>query len=121
MPKNKVIYWAATGLFCLAMSASAYMYFTSTDIQAVFEHLGFPSYFRVELGIAKILGVLALLLPFVPRSLKNFAYAGFTINTISAAIAHVASGDGMGGAIFPMFMLGILAVSKVFFDKVRAD
>ena len=48
----------------------------------------------MELSWAKILGVLALLLPLVPARLKEWAYAGFAINLVSALIAHFAVGDG---------------------------
>ena len=58
-----------------------------------FTHLGFPAYFRVELAWAKLLGVVLLLAP-VPARLKEWAYAGFAINLVSALIAHLAVGDG---------------------------
>ena len=53
-----------------------------------FPHLGLPDYLRIELTIAKALGVLALLIPAVPRKVKEFAYFGFGITLISASIAH---------------------------------
>ena len=118
MKKEPTIYWITTGIFCAAMSMSAFMYFTNDDIKTVFVHLGFPSYFRVELGIAKILGVCALLLPFVPKMVKNFAYAGFIINIISAMIAHLASDDGLGSIILPIILLGFLAVSQLYYQKL---
>ena len=60
---------------------------------AEFTHLGFPAYFRVQLSWAKLLGVVLLLAP-VPARLKEWAYAGFAINLVSALIAHLAVGDG---------------------------
>jgi hypothetical protein len=51
------------------------------------------------LAVAKVLGAAALLLPFVPRTLKGLAYAGFTINLVSALIAHVANGYHTYGLI----------------------
>ena len=119
--KNKIIYWAATGLFCFAMASSAYLYFTSEEIKGVFVHLGFPSYFRIELGVAKILGVIALIIPLVPRSLKQFAYAGFTINIISALIAHLASGDGAMSSITPIVLFSFLVISKIYYDKLKIE
>ena len=50
-------------------------------------------YFKAELTIAKILGVLALVIPAVPVKVKEFAYAGFAITLVSAAIAHFGRGD----------------------------
>ena len=87
MKKLKITYWITTVLFSVMMLFSATMYFTSPEMAQTFEHLGFPDYFRVELGIAKIIGVLLLLAPFSGR-LKEWIYAGFTINMISGSIAH---------------------------------
>ncbi len=58
-----------------------------------FTHLGFPDYFRVELSLAKLLGVVLLLAP-VPARLKEWAYSGFAITLGSALIAHLSVGDG---------------------------
>ncbi|MBX9449951.1 MAG: DoxX family protein [Taibaiella sp.] len=52
---------------------------------------GFSRIFKIQLGTAKILGAVALLLPFVPKGFKQFAYAGFVINMMSATIAHAAT------------------------------
>lgn len=45
----------------------------------IFHHLGFPDYFRILLGVAKILATPTLLVPLVPATLREWAYAGFTI------------------------------------------
>ena len=108
MNTDKVIYWVTTGIICAMMLFSAYGYFTSEQMKGAFVHLGFPSYFREELGTAKILGVLALLIPAVPTKLKEFAYFGFALVFISAIIAHLSTGDGVGGAVMPLVFLGIL-------------
>ncbi len=86
-------FWIATGLFCLQMSFTAYAELRLPQVAAAFAHLGFPDYFRVELSWAKLLGVAVLLLPGPPR-LKEWAYAGFAIDLVSALIAHFAVGDG---------------------------
>lgn len=119
MKKTKIVYWVVTLLFCLPMLGSAFMYFTNEEIQIVFGHLGFPDYFRIELGIAKILGAAVLLIPGIPRDLKVFAYAGFTINMISAFFAHIASGDPIQDSIAPLFLLIILALSYRFMNKMH--
>jgi hypothetical protein len=98
-PKAKTIvfwiitYWIVTVLFCLQMSFTAYAQLRLPQVAEAFIHLGFPAYFRVELAWAKFLGVLLLLVP-VPSRLKEWAYAGFAINIVSALIAHLAVGDG---------------------------
>ena len=106
----KTAYWGSTGLISLLMLYSAYSYFTSDQMVAAFQHLGFPNYFRFELGIAKILGVIALLAPFT-KTLREWAYAGFAITFISAFIAHTSSGDALSVAIAPIVALFFLSVS----------
>ena len=93
-PKTQtIVYWIVTALFCLQMSFTAYAEVALPQVAEAFTHLGFPAAFRVELSLAKLLGVLLLLAP-VPARLKEWAYAGFAINLASALIAHVAVGDG---------------------------
>jgi len=88
-----VIYWVVTALFCLQMSFTAYAQLRLPQVAESFTHLGFPAYFRVELAWAKLLGVVLILVP-VPVRLKEWAYAGFAVNLVSAIIAHLAVGDG---------------------------
>jgi hypothetical protein len=88
-----IAYWVATALFCLQMGFTAYAQLRLPEVSQAFTHLGFPGYFRVELSWAKVIGIVLLLAP-VPARLKEWAYAGFAINLISAVIAHVAVGDG---------------------------
>lgn len=117
MKKEKIIFWTTTGIFSLMMLFSANMYFTAPEAKTSFEHLGFPDYFRIELAIAKILGALALLLPFVPKGFKQFAYAGFTVNLISAAISHASKGDPASAVTAPLIFLVVLAVSYIYYNK----
>ncbi len=93
MKNYKLIFWISTGLFSAFMLFSAYGYLPSEEMKGAFIHFGFPAdSFRIQLAVAKVLGVAALLLSFVPKALKGLAYAGFTINLVSAVIAHVANG-----------------------------
>lgn len=102
------------------MLFSATMYFTNPQMAQTFEHLGFPDYFRIELGIAKIIGALLLLAPFTGR-LKEWVYAGFTINMISGCIAHAAAGDPISAILAPIVLLGVLAVSYVALQKLDEE
>ena len=88
-----IVYWIVTVLFCLQMSFTAYAQLRLPQVAEAFTHLGFPAYFRVELSLAKLLGVVLLLAPVPPR-LKEWAYAGFAIDLASALIAHLSVGDG---------------------------
>jgi hypothetical protein len=111
MNAKKIAYWAITVLFTAMMAMSTVMYFqNSKEVVEGFAHLGYPPYFRFLLGTAKALGVLALLAPGL-AILKEWAYCGFTITLISAAVSHLASGDGPAKAIGPVIGLVLLAVS----------
>jgi hypothetical protein len=86
-------FWIATVLFCLQLGFTACAQLRLPQVAEAFTHLGFPSYFRVELSSAKFLGVVLLLAP-VPSRLKEWAYAGFAITLGSALIAHLSVNDG---------------------------
>lgn len=104
-------YWISTALFSAMMALSAFAYLTQPMMAEAFIHLGFPAYFRVELAIAKLIGVAVLLAP-VPARLKEWAYAGFTITLISAIVAH-STVDGPAKAASPAIAGVLLAVSYV--------
>jgi hypothetical protein len=88
-----IVFWTVTALFCLQMSFTAYAELRLPQVAQAFTHLGFPAYFRVELSWAKLLGVVLMLAP-APARLKEWAYAGFAVDLVSAIIAHLAVGDG---------------------------
>ena len=85
-------FWIATALFCLQIGFTAYAQLVLPQVAEAFAHLGFPAYFRVELGWLKLMGILVLVLP-APERLKEWAYAGFAITLASAVIAHLSVGD----------------------------
>ena len=89
-----IAFWTATLLGPSSFVIGGVMGLTQAD-QAVagIHRLGYPEYFGVMLGLAKLLGAIAITLPGLPR-LKEWAYAGFAITLVSALIAHVAVGDG---------------------------
>jgi hypothetical protein len=92
-PRAKtIIYWSVTALFCLQVGFTAYAQLRLPQVAEAFTHLGFPAYFRVELALAKFLGILLLVAP-VPARLKEWAYAGFAIVLASALVAHFSVGD----------------------------
>src|SRR5205809_5625722 len=96
IPRSRAVaigFWTVTALFCLQIGFTAYAQLTLPQVAEAFTHLGFPAYFRVELSLAKLAGVALLLAP-VPERLKEWAYAGFAFDLVSATIAHVAVGDG---------------------------
>jgi uncharacterized membrane protein YphA (DoxX/SURF4 family) len=109
---RKVAYWVTTGIVA-ALSLFAAFSYLSGNSQAVqgFAHVGYPQQLRIILGVAKFLGVVALLIPGRPK-LKEWAYAGFTFAWIAAFFAHYLAHDG-GEAFMPIFLLVLLSVSYV--------
>ncbi len=116
MKAMKIMYWISTGLLSVMMLFSAYAYITQPQMAQGFAHLGFPGYFRIELAIAKVIGIAVLLLP-VSAKVKEWAYAGFGITFISAFIAHSASGDPVSMRIMPVIALALLSVSYILENK----
>jgi uncharacterized membrane protein YphA (DoxX/SURF4 family) len=109
---RKVIYWVTTGLLA-ALSAFAGVSYLLGSAQVVqgFAHLGYPQHLRILLGIAKVLGAIALVVPSFPR-LKEWAYAGFTFAWIAAHVAHHMAKDGPEQYL-PLVLLVLLLVSYV--------
>jgi hypothetical protein len=105
-----ITYWICTALVCVMMTLAAVMYLThNPHVMESFATLGYPAYFPNILGIAKLLGVVALLVPRFAL-LKEWAYAGFTITFVSAFISHVVSNDA-GHAAPSVVALVLLAIS----------
>ncbi len=118
MKTNNMIYWVSTSLVALMMAFSAIMYFSNPQMAEGFHHLGFPDYFRKELGIGKLIGALLLLLPMIPGRVKEWVYAAFGIVFISAIIAH-ATVDGASGAVAPVIPFVLLLVSYFYYSKIN--
>ena len=111
-----IFFWIVTGVFCLEMTFTAYYELMVLPQAAeAFARLGFPATsFRVELSWAKVVGVIALLLPMIPARLKEWAYAGFAINLVSAIIAHVSISD-RPQAFIPSTTTGVLWCLSYYF------
>lgn len=110
MKTKKVVYWVATLLVSAMMTMAAVAYLThNPKAMDAFASLGYPSYFPTFLGIAKLLGVIALLAPGVP-TLKEWAYAGFTFTFVAAFVSHMAM-DQHKEAVAPVVASLLLAVS----------
>lgn len=122
--RDKLIYWLTTGTVAAVMAFSVFNFVFNDHFpfpngpEGAFTHLGLPHYFKVELSIAKTLGLVALLVPSVPFKLKELAYFGFGITLISACIAHAAVGDHKLGFYYvldPLLFLVILLISYRYF------
>ena len=115
--RNKIIYWIATIWLALGMvSTGAVQLFKGKEGQGgadMITHLGYPLYLLTILGIWKILGVVAVLIPKFPL-LKEWAYAGFFFIMSGAIFSHIAIGDPVA-ELFPALLLLLLTVVSWYF------
>ena len=112
---NKIIYWVATALLAIGMLQSGIFALLRTKewIDLVVG-LGYPVYFLTILGIWKILGVIAILIPRF-KLVKEWAYAGFFFAMTGALVSHLAIGDYDVKAILgPLFQTVFIILSWYF-------
>ena len=120
MKKDKIIYWIFTTIFFLFEGVMPALTSNSDIAKEGISHLGYPDYFRVLLTCFKVAGALVLILPMLKGRIKEWAYAGFTFNLISALVSHLAV-DGVtnGQSYFPLVIMAILAVSYIYYHKLN--
>lgn len=116
LKKITIGYWFFTGLLItLMLLGSIGDIISAPEAVALFKHLGYPAYLLPFIGVAKLLGVIAILMPGFPR-IKEWAYAGFVIDLTGAMYSTIAVGDPW---IF--FIIGyiLIAGSYVFYHRKR--
>lgn len=117
MKRNKIIYWIATLWLALGMISTGAVQLMKMKSGAggadSVAHLGYPAYFLTILGIWKVLGVVAVLVPKFPV-VKEWAYAGFFFAMSGAIFSHLAAGNAVN-EIFPALLLLVLTVISWYF------
>ncbi len=115
--RNKIIYWIATLWLALGMvSTGGGQLFKMKAGQGgsdMISHLGYPVYLLTLLGVWKILGVAAVLIPKYPL-LKEWAYAGFFFAMTGAIFSHIVAGDPLTGILPALLLLILTALSWYF-------
>ncbi len=114
----KVTYWITTVLFVLFMLFGAIGSLTGSEGGvAVMEALGYPLYLNIILGIAKILGSVALIQTkwYV---IKEWAYAGFAFDIIGAGMSFVLAGMGFAMTVVPLISLAVMFASYISWKKL---
>ena len=119
-PKTiKIIYWIVTILFSLFMLFSGVVEVMQTEqAKEGMKHLGYPMYVNTIIGVAKILGVLSIL-QWKFQTIKEWAYAGFTIDIVGASTSIFFAGDGIGMSLFPFPFLVVMFASYFLWKKVE--
>jgi hypothetical protein len=112
--RNKIIYWIATSLLAVGMLQSGIFAVLRTKQWVdLVTNLGYPVYFLTILGVWKILGVIAILIPRF-KLIKEWAYAGFFFAMTGALVSHLAMGDGGKAILGPLFQTIFIILSWYF-------
>ena len=119
MKNQKLFFWISTGLIALFEGVMPALTSQTELAKEGITHLGYPLYFGNALVIFKVLGVLALIIPAIPKRIKEWAYAGFAFDFVFAAISHGAVDGINGNTFFPFIVLAVLAVSYISYHKIN--
>ena len=112
--RNKILYWTATLWLALGMLSTGIVQISRAKEEvANITQLGYPVYFLTILGVWKLLGVIAVLIPRFPL-LKEWAYAGFFFAMSGATCSRIASGDSIH-EIAPSLLLLMLTVVSWYY------
>ncbi len=117
--KNKIIYWITTLWLSLGMVSTGIVQIIKMEEEVLnFHKLGYPTYLMTLIGIAKMLGVTAILIPKFPI-LKEWAYAGFTYTMMGAIISHIVVQDEVSSFFGPTLLLVLTFISRHFRPESR--
>lgn len=119
MKKTKIIYWIITGLFLAFMLFSGISEIFMRDGDKFLVAMKLPGYLDPFLGVAKILGVIAILLPGMSR-LKEWAYAGFVIDMVGATYCMIASGFPVSQWWMMIIFIAVAFISYILYQKKKA-
>ena len=112
--RDKIIYWVATIWLSLGMASTGIVQLMQMKEETEFiVALGYPLYFLTLLGIWKLLGVVAVLVPRYPL-VKEWAYAGFFFAMSGALYSHIAMGHGFADLFGPSLLIVLTVVSWYF-------
>lgn len=112
--RNRIIYWIFTAWLALGMTSTGIVQVMKMKEEVdMFAHLGYPEYLLTIIGVWKILGVVAVLIPKF-QLLKEWAYAGFFFCMSGAIVSHMALGDPIGEVAPPLLLLVLTIISWYF-------
>jgi len=112
-PRSQIIaYWVTTALVASELAMGGVLDILRVPkVSDLIERLGYPQYFLIILGIWKLLGGIALVIPRFPR-LKEWAYAGVLFDLSGAVASLFASGlISVGTVAYPILMIGVAIAS----------
>lgn len=121
MRTTKIIFWISTVIVFIweGIMPLSTLLFAPQYVNVGTKPLGYPDYFAVTLIIFKFAGALAILLPAIPRRLKEWAYAGLTFNLVFAVISHAVVDQNPGFILLPLVVMILLGLSYFTKDKIK--
>lgn len=120
MKNTKILYWTFTILFGGFMLFSAIPDMLMVPEATTFiTQLGYPRYIVPFLGVAKLLGVIAIVVPGFPR-LKEWAYAGLFIDLVGATYSGICVGGLNPAMLFMLVPFTLGTLSYVFYHKLQS-
>lgn len=121
MKTTKILFWVFNILFFLVMFGSGVQALlkTAEEVKGIHDGLGYPVYFIPFIGLAKMLGAVAILVPGYPR-LKEWAYAGLTFDLIAATYSLYCVPPPQGAWYFMFLFLALAALAYIYYHKKLA-
>lgn len=118
MKKTNILYWVFTGLFALIMFSTALpnVMMSADSIDLIHTKLGFPEYFIMFVGIAKILGVIGILIPGYPL-VREWAYAGLFFDLTAATASGIAVEGFHPMQLFMLIFFAPGVLSYIYYHK----
>src|SRR5215470_5799727 len=108
---RRTAYWLTTVFGPASFVIGGVLSLTGGEqVAAGLSHLGYPAYFALILGVSKLAGAVVTVIPGTPR-LKEWAYAGFCFDLVSAAYSHASVGDPTSDVIAPLVFLALVLAS----------
>jgi uncharacterized membrane protein YphA (DoxX/SURF4 family) len=115
-----IAFWVTTIFGPASFVIGGYLHLTrDPQVMATLAHLGYPVYFATIMGVWKLLGAIAIVVPGIPR-VKEWAYAGFFFDLSGAAATRAFVGDGAADILAPLVFLALVAASWALRPTSRA-
>lgn len=116
-----ILYWVFTILFAGLMIFSSVGGIEPTEqVKEIFHKgLGYPIYFIQFISIAKIIGSVAILIPGLNKSVKEWAYAGLFFDLAGAVYSGVAAGGKFDPMMLTMLIWILPGILSYYFWKKR--
>ena len=111
------MYWVTRSIICLFASSAIFMN-SKMAIEGT-THLGIPRWLGLEVSIGQLIGLVLLIVPAVPARFKEWAYVGFGIMYLTAAVAHIAVGDPVNNTVMAIVFFGLLLTSYLSFHQLQ--